>query len=243
MFIGLELPMIIEGLKEVTLPTAIGYGLLVTAVLIVARILSAFAAVVTTLIARNFITVADATNPGIKGPFLIGWSGMRGVVSLAAALSIPVTLDDGTAFPQRDLILFITFIVILVTLLLQGLTLPYLIKKFNMPDPDQVMPDDAMYNKLRKELARRSLDYLDKNYSHTVDDEPVLKQIANKWQDAVTSNNDALMTDRCKEIYRDILNMQRDLLVDWNKQKNIDEEIVRKHLLYLDLEEEKLQLL
>ena len=54
---------------------------------------------------------------------------MRGVVSLAAALAIPITLDNGTAFPQRNLILFITFIVILLTLVVQGLTLPYFIKR------------------------------------------------------------------------------------------------------------------
>jgi len=54
---------------------------------------------------------------------------MRGVVSLAAALAIPVSLSDGTAFPYRDLILFITFVVILLTLLIQGLSLPYLIKR------------------------------------------------------------------------------------------------------------------
>src|SRR6185436_20445793 len=62
-------------------------------------------------------------------PLLLGWAGMRGVVSLAAALSIPIALDNGNEFPQRHLILFITFIVILVTLVGQGLTLPQFIKR------------------------------------------------------------------------------------------------------------------
>jgi len=71
----------------------------------------------------EFITVAEP-NPGWKGPIIFGWSGMRGVVSLAAALSIPLLINEGQPFPHRNLILFITFIVILVTLVVQGLTLP-----------------------------------------------------------------------------------------------------------------------
>jgi CPA1 family monovalent cation:H+ antiporter len=61
--------------------------------------------------------------------FVIAWTGMRGIVSLAAALALPLTLADGvTPFPRRDLIIFITFGVILVTLVFQGLTLPALIR-------------------------------------------------------------------------------------------------------------------
>ncbi len=71
----------------------------------------------------RFVTTAD-NNPGWRGPLIFGWAGMRGVVSLAAALSIPVYLTNGSAFPQRNMILFITFTVILVTLVFQGLTLP-----------------------------------------------------------------------------------------------------------------------
>ena len=61
------------------------------------------------------VTVADA-HPGWRGPLVFGWAGMRGVVSLAAALSVPLFIREGQPFPYRDLILFITFIVILVTL-------------------------------------------------------------------------------------------------------------------------------
>jgi len=66
---------------------------------------------------------------------LAGWSGMRGVVSLAAALALPLTISDGSAFPFRNLILFITFSVILMTLVVQGLTLPLLIRLFKFQTP------------------------------------------------------------------------------------------------------------
>ncbi|RYD86124.1 MAG: Na+/H+ antiporter, partial [Sphingobacteriales bacterium] len=242
MFIGLDLPQITAGLEGVSLSTAIGYGLLVTLVLIVARFLSSFGAVVVTLIARNFITVADSRNPGIKLPFLMGWSGMRGVVSLAAALSIPVYLADGSAFPHRNLILFITFVVILATLLIQGLTLPYLIKKLDLPDPDRVGTDEEQYNGIKKQLMHHALQHLKTNYSKQFDAHPSLQQIARKWQDSDNSTDGVVMPEESKVIYRDLLNQQRVWLISKNKEdKTIDEEIIRKHLLYLDLEEEKLQ--
>lgn len=244
MLIGLDLPEITSGLGETAISTAVGYGLLITLILIVARIISGYAAVIVTLIARNFITVADRTNPGYKTPFLIGWSGMRGVVSLAAALSIPVHFADGSAFPQRNLILFITFIVILTTLLLQGLTLPWLIKRFHMRDPDYTMPDEEMYNKIRHHLSRKALEHLKANYNHHLENEPVLQYLAKKWEDSSTSSiNDVAMSDEAKKVYIDILNQQREWLVKKNKEQNVDEEIIRRHLMFLDIEQEKVKYL
>ena len=102
MMIGLDLPEIVSGLGDTNIYTAIGYGVAVTAVLVVVRIFAGYAAVITTLVMRNFITVADPEPPGWKTPLIIGWTGMRGVVSLAAALSIPLFLEDGSPFPQRN---------------------------------------------------------------------------------------------------------------------------------------------
>jgi len=243
MFIGLELPEIVNGLEEVNLFTAIGYGLLVTAVLVIGRIISAYMAVVVTLIARNFITVADASNPGARVPLLLGWAGMRGVVSLAAALSIPVQLQDGSAFPHRNLILFITFIVILTTLLLQGLTLPYLIKVIHIDDPDTIKPEEELYSDLRKELAGHALKHLRDNYSDTLRAEPIMQFFERKWEDTNDAHDTVLMSDDAKAVYLDILNLQRKVLHKRNSEDNINEEIIRKHLHYLDLEEEKLKLL
>jgi Na+/H+ antiporter len=131
LIIGLGLPEIVNGLRTEGIPlsTAIGYGLLITVVLIGARIVSAYTALVATFIFRPSVVPKGGTRSLIMMPLILGWSGMRGVVSLAAALAIPITLSDGAGFPQRNLILFITFIVILLTLVVQGLTLPQLIKR------------------------------------------------------------------------------------------------------------------
>ncbi|MDM8176358.1 MULTISPECIES: Na+/H+ antiporter [Olivibacter] len=245
MLIGLELPEITAELGGMSLSSAIGYGLLISAVLIIGRILAAYGAVLVTLIARNFITVADKRNPGARTPFLLGWSGMRGVVSLAAALSIPVQLDNGTIFPQRNLILFITFVVILVTLLVQGLTLPYLIKKIGFPNFGDTLPEEEADKWIKRQLATQALRHLQTSYKDHLESDGMLKQLVYKWEHKTrTDAPEENISGRHKEIYLAIIQEQRTwLLIHSNKEQNLDEEIVRKHLYYLDLEEERLALL
>jgi len=244
LLIGLDLPEIVTGLGGVSLYSAIGYGLLIAVVLIVGRILAAYGAVLITLIARNVITVADARNPGYKVPFILGWSGMRGVISLAAALSIPIYLDNGELFPRRNLILFITFVVILVTLLLQGLTLPYFIKKVKLPSFDDYLPDDEADHVIRTGLNEHALQYLKNNYSEQLNKHLVLQQMASKWKDKNQSADDLMLVGECQTIYLDILDQQRKWLLNKNKTDgSIDDELIRKHLKRIDIEEEKLQLM
>lgn len=243
--IGLSLPTITAGLEGVSLSSAIGYGALITLVLIVGRILSSYGAVIVTMIARNFITVADTRNPGMKAPFIIGWSGMRGVVSLAAALSIPVYLKDGTPFPQRNLILFITFVVILLTLVVQGLTLPYLIRRFHLTNPNQdTIDEQKQYNTVKHQLAEFALNHLKNHYGDALQEQPILQRIASKWEDSKMLTEDTEMTAECKIIYINILNHQRKFLLQKNrKESKLDENIIRKHLHHIDMEEEKVRFL
>jgi Na+/H+ antiporter len=241
--IGLALPEISAGLEGVSIYTAIGYGLIVTAVLIVGRILAAYGAVVTTIIASKFIKVADSA-PGFRGPFVLGWAGMRGVVSLAAALSIPEKLADGSPFPQRNLILFITFVVIFATLLLQGLTLPMIIRKLHIPAPQQKFSDEEIETIINKHLAEIALESLNNDFSEQLQAFPLLQQMAAKWEAGTHLGDDAKMTDEIRHIYRKILNHQRHWLIKKNKAYELlDETIIRKHLHRIDMEEEKLRLL
>lgn len=243
--IGLELPEITKGLSAqgIALSTAIGYGILVTFVLVLGRMISAYMAVIVTLIARNFIAVADSRHPGFKTPILLGWCGMRGVVSLAAALSIPVHLSDGTPFPHRDLILFITFVVILITLVGQGLTLPILIKKFNMPDPDHSLSKEEEDLRVQKQLAIYTLSFLERNFSEETLQNPAIRELSNRMKSKDIDGAEA-MSAECILVYNKVIDEQRKWLISKNAEEELlDEDIVRKHLLRLDLEEEKLRYL
>lgn len=244
LLIGLQLPEIVNGLEKegVSFSQALGYGLLVTMVLIIGRMVVAYAAVVVTKLASYVITVADK-NPGWRGPIILGWTGMRGVVSLAAALSIPVTLDNGVAFPQRNLILFITFVVILLTLVLQGLTLPFVIRKVKLPEYHDHLPEEEAERLIREEMARSALDHLRANYASQLATSPVLQQLADRWKVDIEKKGESKIPDEVKKIYTEILERQRQLLRQKNKDPHLDEDIIRKYLHYIDVEEEKLRVI
>ncbi|GAB3432932.1 Na+/H+ antiporter [Niabella aquatica] len=245
LLIGLDLPEIMHGLNNegIGLSAAIGYGLLITGVLVMVRFLASFGAVIVTLIMRNFINVADP-DPGFKAPLLLGWTGMRGVVSLAAALSIPVQMDNGLAFPHRDLILFITFIVILVTLIVQGLTLPALIKKLQLADKkEDSLSEEEMETFLRKGMRHAAFTYLNENHK----DKKVESEYFHRLMDRLEQEDreDAIhkLSDQAKEIYFKTLEQQRTWLRDENKNNlKVDEELIRNYLMKLDLEEERLRI-
>lgn len=242
LMIGLDLPQIVSGLNDVSFSAAIGYGLLITAVIIIVRILAAYSAVIMTLLMKNFITVADDRNPGWKVPLVMGWSGMRGVVSLAAALSIPVYLNNGEEFPQRNLILFITFVVILVTLLLQGLTLPYLIKKIRLPSFDDYIPEEEAEITIKQQLAKQSFTFITEKYSKELEDNAALKLLADKWNFTSDKPIESEFNSKVHSIYLEVLDHQRQWLLLQNREENLfDEEILAKYLHQLDLEEEKIR--
>lgn len=243
MLIGLELPVIVEQLGDVSLQTAIKYALLVTLVLMVARLLCTLGASPFTVFMSRFITTAD-NRPGWRGPVVFGWAGMRGVVSLAAALSIPLYLNNGAPFPQRDLILFITFVVILLTLVVQGLTLPLVIRWVNMKDPDNVLPDAEQEILLRKKLAELSLKLLHERHAEALRTNDWLKQLKARFEnDRFHPDSDgADGQDNYREVYLQLLTAQRMYLHELNKKAEISDDIVRKYNDLLDLEEEKLRM-
>src|SRR5213592_2780702 len=119
--------LIVARLSDYSVGELFFYGTFVSAVAIFVRFAWVYPATYLPLVARAMLGEQVAL-PREGEVFIIGWCGMRGIVSLAAALALPQTLEDGNAFPERDLIIFLTFVVIAVTLVLQGLTLKPLIR-------------------------------------------------------------------------------------------------------------------
>src|SRR5262249_38182259 len=133
--IGLQLPEVLETLSSNAIPLGrlIWYALLISLAIIVIRIVWVFPATyLPRLILKNLCRHDPV--PKWEHVTIVGWTGMRGVVSLAAALAIPLTLPNGSPFPGRDLILFLSFVVILVTLVVQGLSLPPIIRLLGVKD-------------------------------------------------------------------------------------------------------------
>jgi monovalent cation/hydrogen antiporter len=249
LLIGLQLPEITKQLVDGSLAKAIWYGVAISLVLIIARLLCAFGAVFFTRFMSRFITVADA-NPGFKTPLVFGWSGMRGVVSLAAALSIPILVSEGQAFPYRNLILFITFIVILVTLVLQGLTLPWLMRKVNLEDRYAIIPVQKQEVIIQKKIAQYSLQFLEEKYGNHWSGNERLDNLHSKLQiDLKLLSREMEDEDHSKDntraehqqVYLELLDHQRKLLNKMNHHKEFDEEVIRKYLALIDIEEFRLR--
>lgn len=243
--IGLDLPEIVSGLRHENIPlrTAIGYGVLVTAVLILARMISAYAALIATLIFRP--QVAPRTTVRRRRflmPLLLGWTGMRGVVSLAAALSIPVMVN-GTAFPQRNLILFITFIVILLTLLVQGLTLPYLITRTKIFDSIPQAPEEDARLKVKEGLREHTQLFLKNKCENEFKDHAGMQRMLMLWEEKNKVASDELINEKTKGVFLELLEVQRAFLLEVNKDPLMSDEVVRHHLFLIDLEEERLRIL
>jgi monovalent cation/hydrogen antiporter len=134
--VGLQLPVVVDALGDIPSARLIGYAALVSVTVIVAR----FAWVFAVLHAPKKIAGRMSS---WRGAVFLSWSGMRGAVSLAAALALPLETDTGAPFPGRDLILFLTFAVILVTLVGQGLTLPLVIRALGLEDDGLEAREDA----------------------------------------------------------------------------------------------------
>ena len=130
--IGLQLPVVLAGLHAYSTPFLVAYALGFTAFIILLRVVWAYpGAYVAYWIRRRFLGQNERA-PSKKTLFILGWTGMRGVVSLAAALSLPETLANGHVFASRNLIVFLTFSVILFTLVFQGLSLPALVRAIGL---------------------------------------------------------------------------------------------------------------
>lgn len=248
--IGLQFPSIVKDLGPSGLSPAIKYSLIITGILIITRLASTYGATLFTVFISRFIKTADS-DPGWKAPLIFGWAGMRGVVSLAAALSIPVTLHSGAAFPQRPLILFITFSVILITLVLQGLTLPALIKWVDMKDVDLTITFEQQRQMVRKELTKLSLGILNDKYARELKENAMVALIKEQletdmellkdWRQEDAADREDAFYHEYRTVRTDLIEAQRKYLSTLNHKENINDDIVRQQLSLLDLEEERIR--
>jgi CPA1 family monovalent cation:H+ antiporter len=172
---------------------------------------------------------------------------MRGVVSLAAALALPITLSDGRPFPERDLILFLTFCVILATLILQGLSLPYLIRRLGVRDRS----DDGAERQARTRIAEVALAHLQSLEERDTIPPAAMEQVAGRYRERLKHLNDPLAealgwsADRerlvaARRLWREGLNAERRELLRMRRQHEVDHEVGLRLEHELDLEEARL---
>jgi CPA1 family monovalent cation:H+ antiporter len=246
--IGLQLPDIIEGLGEYSLHDSIIYGLIVSGISILMRIIWVFAGAYLPHLLSSHVRKTEE-RPNWQSVFIIAWSGMRGVVSLAAALALPITLDNGTVFQQRNLILFITFIVIVITLVIQGLSLPLIIKWLGVNgDEDNIFVTEK---ELRLNLAYSAIEHIEETVSNQEASQDAIHHIKSKYERRIDQANEQMLTiaatEHSADLFREynmlqisLIHFERDTLRQMRRQKTYSEELIRKLEFELDLEEARL---
>jgi CPA1 family monovalent cation:H+ antiporter len=241
-FIGLQLPVILERIDAHSFGLLLKYGLIVSAAVIIGRIIWVYPGAYIPRLSRKIREREPEVN--LRLVSIVAWAGMRGVVSLAAALAIPLTIDGSTPFPNRDMIIFLTFSVIFSTLVLQGLTLRPLIKLLGIKSDNRAHEEEL---KARTTIASALIEFIEENYSLSLTDEG-LNLIKTKYEirierirkgESAPRTHQALV-DKLHVIQQELLNKERELTLKLRKEGHISEEALRKMEYELDLEESRL---
>lgn len=247
--IGLELPDIIDGLGETSLMEGIKYGLIISLIVILVRLLWIYpVAHIPRWLSKK---VRQDPSPGWKNPLIIGWAGMRGVVSLATALSIPVMMNDQAEFPLRNLIIFITFVVIFVTLVFQGLTLPLIIKLTKIGEIDPILPSHEQQAGIQIRLDQLAVDRLNEKYEKNLTGNSLVENLKDSLQNDIQLHQSHLSSlETCSnrqndlqeyhQVMLDIFALQRKELFRLKREKLFSDDEIRKAESQLDLNELKI---
>ncbi|MEU8961843.1 Na+/H+ antiporter [Streptomyces sp. NPDC048491] len=245
--IGLQMPVVLKGLGEYGVGEAVWYAIGVFVLVVLARFVWVFPA---TFLPRALSEKIRRREPETDwtAPVIVGWAGMRGVVSLAIAFSIPLTTADGSAFPARNLVLFLTFTTVIGTLVVQGLTLPPLIRLLKLPGRDTQAETlaEAQAQSEASQAAEARLDELLADPRSTLPPpladrlRTVLERRRNAvWErlGAVNEVTGESADATYRRLSREMIEAERKVFVSLRDDRRIDDEMMRTLLRRLDLEE------
>lgn len=185
--------------------------------------------------------------PGIRHIFVAGWAGMRGVVCLAAALALPTVLSDGSVFPHRDLIVFLAFSLICVTLVLQGITLPALIRALGMASTGDINREE---HEARRKVLESVVSYLgNAREKDSEEAAPLYEELARLYRQRLGmlqagegSSTDLPNHVRFVRLFLEALHVERETAIRLRNQSRINDEVLRRIERELDLIESRLSL-
>jgi CPA1 family monovalent cation:H+ antiporter len=243
--VGLQLPAIRASIRGYSLSTLMLYGVIFSALLILLRLAWVFPGGRIAYFLRTRIAHQREKPPRLRQSFIIGWTGMRGVVSLAAAVALPATLADGAPFPQRNLIVFLTFCVIVVTLVLQGLTLPRLIQALGLAGTAGPNCEEQEARRIVIEAAVSHLE--DAKSRDTEESAGLYEDLARHYRQRLASlkpgdrgQENTADYDRYIELSLETLRIERQTAIQLRNEGRINDDVLRRIERELDLSESRL---
>jgi monovalent cation/hydrogen antiporter len=249
---GMQLHRILEPLGRTDHRLLWGYGIAISVLVIVVRILWVFAAAYLMKLMKAPLRKGGPVAPRWSRVFIVSWSGMRGAISLAAALSIPLVTGNGLAFPQRDLMIFLTFCVIVSTLLLQGLSLPWLIRLFHIDQEGRDERSEAGHQEIdaRRQAAEDVLTLIATRRKEGAYPGALLDRLEDQYRYRTTQFREHLQGDHDGAVQHgthrfnlqtELIETERRRMLELRRTGVIDDGILRRVEKDLDLQEMRLR--
>jgi len=247
--IGLQLPGVLGSLSGHATPIGrlVWYALLISLAVIVIRILWVFPATYLPRLVFRKLCRRDP-HPPWRHVTIVAWTGMRGVVSLAAALAVPFTIQNGSAFPGRELILFLTFVVIVATLVVQGLTLPLLIRWLGIQDDRSMEKEER---EARLQANRAALAQLNQTAESVPAKADALQRLRVEYEDHIRQLEGSepqsagtplrLFSSEYERLSEKALRAERISILKLRDADVISDEVLRRIQRDIDLAEARLQ--
>ncbi|MCW2991087.1 MAG: Na+/H+ antiporter [Solirubrobacterales bacterium] len=246
-FIGVQLPSIVDDLSGVSTGQLVGYAALVSATVVLVRFVCVFPATYLPRVLSRRVRERDPSPPW-QWTAMIAWTGMRGAVSLAAALAIPLTTDAGDAFPQRPLIVFLAFTVIITTLVFQGLSLPLVIRMLGLEDETAALEEQEATARIA--AAEAALDRLAELATEGWVRESTADRLRGTYEfrkrrfaERLDDDGDGSLEERSLAYQRlrsELLAAERNTLYELRRTARISEEVMQRIERDLDLEHSRL---
>jgi monovalent cation/hydrogen antiporter len=238
--VGLQLPVVLDGMRPLRWPILIGGAAFICVLVIGLRMLWVFPSARISYLIRRRILHQEIPPPNPQGLVTIGWSGLRGVLTLAAALSLPIVTASGAPFPHRPAIIFMAYSVILATLVGQGLTLPVLIDRLGICDPGDGRSEEREARRILIDAALKALKQMppagDEGESQAAD---LLKRYYRQrlrgLADEESDKEAVEFNRRYQELYAQLRTIERQELMRLRQQNLFRESILRDIEKDLDL--------
>jgi monovalent cation/hydrogen antiporter len=246
--VGLQLHTVVDGLAGRSAAAVAGYALAVSAVVVAMRLVWFFT-VPYLIRALDRRPSQRARRVGPRPRLVVAWSGMRGAVSLAAALALPLKTDAGVPFPERDLIIFLTFAVIFTTLVVQGLSLPKLIRRLGVTADET---EDQEELRARLEATKAALAQIDALAGEEWTRDETIERMRGMYEyrkrrfaARAGKIEDDGYEDRSlayQQMVQAVLAAQREALVRLRNEGVISNEVMNRVVREFDLEESRLEI-
>jgi CPA1 family monovalent cation:H+ antiporter len=242
--IGLQLPAIHSSIRGYSLATLILDGAVFSVLLILLRLVWTFPGAAVSWFIRTRVAHQNEKRPKAGAIFVVGWTGMRGVVSLAAALALPAVVADGSPFPQRNVIVFLTFCVIFVTLVLQGVTLPPLVRALGLAG---AAGPNCEEQEARRIVAQAAVSHLEEaRQRDNAQSTPAYDDLIRHYRQRLASLQrrqesvgEAAEHDRLRGLSLEALRVERQNVIRLRDEGRINDEVLRRIERELDLSESR----